>query len=533
MRQRTSGTRRKPADELGALLAVGTALEEPAAAGPTGDAEVWRRRAGGGRRLRIGIVAPPYVPVPPSGYGGTERVIAGLVEELVTRGHDVTLFAAPGSRARARLVVPLAQPAVLGDADATIDELLHAAVAYQEAGRLDLVHDHTTLGPVLASLRPSPPVVHTLHGRWTPGKSRLFGALDERVRLVAISDAQRATNPSVPYCATVHNGIQLRDYPFRSKKDDYLIFLGRACADKGPATAIDVARAARLPLVMLVKRTEPSERRYWDEVIAPKLGDDIVVIDEPPSHVKLDLLARARATLFPIAWPEPFGLVLIESMACGTPVIAHPAGAVGEIVEPGVTGFVCQTADAMVEAVADAGCLDAARCRRSVEARFSAAAMAEAYERVYLSALAGVAPRLAQRRPLGAGRESQAGPVSLLRRSLPPASEGRRRGQGPLATGRRPGREARRAETTPGRSDGCPGPEAPRRTNGRAAAQALPGPSGVPDRHPDNLDPARRRALLEPETGMARRSVAREARRELPWGSPALGEVSESPEGKG
>ncbi len=207
--------------------------------------------------------------------------------------------------------------------------------------QFDVVHDHSGItGPAMgALLRGNPPVVHTLHGPWTELTRRYYALLHEHVHLVAISESQRADNPDVEYAGVVHNGIDLDDYPFRAEKDDFLVYIGRANPDKGPTIAIEVARRAGLPLAMVVKKNEPFERTYWDEIVAPLLNDEVEVYEAISHEQKADLLGRARAMVFPIQWPEPFGLVMAEAMACGTPVVSCPAGAAVELVENGVTGL--------------------------------------------------------------------------------------------------------------------------------------------------------------------------------------------------
>lgn len=341
------------------------------------------RTAGYATTVRIAVVAPPWLPVPPAGYGGTERVISLLVEGLVDRGHEVTLVAAPGSCTRARLVTPLDEPLALINAS-------HEDAAYQSlaglaaAGDVDLVHDHTALGPAFAAARGGgPPTVHTLHGRWTPATRRLLGATADHVHLVAISESQRRANPAVRYAGVVPNGIDLAAHPFRADKEEFLAFVGRISPEKGPEVAIDVARKAGLPLVMAIKCQEPEEWDYWEQVVAPRLGGDVHVLEQPPHDEKVALLGRARAVLCPIDWPEPFGLVFAEAAACGTPVITRPLGAAPEIVVHGTTGFLCTRDADMVEAVDAAGALDPYACRSHVEARFSADAMVSGYERLY------------------------------------------------------------------------------------------------------------------------------------------------------
>lgn len=339
-------------------------------------------------RLRIGVVAPAVLSVPPIGYGGIERVVSELVEGLVANGHDVTLFASEGSVTSARLISPLATPSPLGHPDALAEEIYHAATAYLHAREFDVIHDHTSAGPLFGAVsRWDTRVIHTLHGAWTPQNRRMAALIDRRVGLVAISRAQRAANSQLHYADMVYNGINLSSHPFNPAKEDFLVFVGRISSGKRPEIAIDIARKAKLPLVMMIKRSEPAEQAYWRDVVAPRLGSDVTVLDEPSHTVKVDLLGRARAMLFPIDWPEPFGLVMTESMACGTPVIASSLGAAPEVIADGTTGFLCSTVGQMVNAVGRAKDLKAQDCRDRVVRRFSSEAMVAGYERVYLNAL--------------------------------------------------------------------------------------------------------------------------------------------------
>lgn len=335
--------------------------------------------------MRIAEVAPVWFTVPPTGYGGIELVVALLADGLVARGHDVTLFASGGSRTRGRLVSPLADPpdpALLGN---VWFDAYHTLSAFLDADDFDLVHDHSgILGPALgALLGGSPPVVHTLHGPWTEYARQYYRLVDQRVHLVAISESQRSDFDEIHYAATVHNGIDVGAYPFRAEKEDFLVYLGRSNPDKGPAQAVEVARRSGMPMRMMVKKSEPFERDYWEAEVAPLLTDDVEVHENVPHAVKADLLGRARAMVFPIQWPEPFGLVMIEAMACGTPVITAPLGAAPELVVDGETGFLRDSIDDMAECVARIGEISPETCRKRVEERFSAAAMVDGYLRVF------------------------------------------------------------------------------------------------------------------------------------------------------
>jgi glycosyltransferase involved in cell wall biosynthesis len=335
--------------------------------------------------MRIAQIAPVWFPVPPAGYGGIELVVALLADGLVDAGHDVTLFASGGSRTKAALVSPMAHPpdpSLLGN---PWFDAYHALSAYLHADEFDVIHDHAgVVGPVCgAVLRGRPPVVHTLHGPWTEESRLLYSLVARHVHLVSISEAQCRDNPDVTYRATVHNGIDLAAYPYRAEKDDFLVYIGRANPDKGPAVAINVARRAGKPLKMIVKRSEPPERAYFDDAVVPLLGDDVEVFENVSHEVKVDLLGRARAMVFPIRWPEPFGLVMVEAMACGTPVVTTNWGAAPEVVVDGVTGFLRDEYTDLAGALLLVDELDPAACRRHVEERFSAPAMVRSYAAVY------------------------------------------------------------------------------------------------------------------------------------------------------
>lgn len=339
--------------------------------------------------MRIAQIAPPWFAVPPVRYGGIEWVVALLADGLADRGHDVTLFASGGSHTRAKLVTVFDDPPGGEHIGEAFYDVVHASAAYDDAGSFDLIHDHSGLiGPAIGAHVPTP-VVHTLHGPFTDEAKRVYGLLSGRIWYVAISEAQRAFCPDLSYAGTVHNGIDLDKYPFRKDKDDFLLFLGRINPEKGPELAVEVAHRTGRKLVMAVKMAEKPEQRYWAEKVEPLLDGSEEILGEITIDEKADLLARASAVLFPIQWPEPFGLVMTEAMASGTPVISFPYGAAPEVIAHEKTGFLVSSIDEMCDAVERAGTIDAAACRAHVEAHFSDDAMVEGYLTAYEKVLAG------------------------------------------------------------------------------------------------------------------------------------------------
>jgi len=342
--------------------------------------------------MRIAVVAPVWFPVPPSGYGGIELVVSLLADGLADAGHDVTLFASGGSESTAKVVSPMAEPPDPRELGNPWYDAFHALSSYLQVDDFDVVSDHAGIvGPICgAMLRGHPPVVHTLHGPWTPQTRLLYGLAARHVHLVSISDAQRADNPDIPYIGTVHNGIDLDSYTYREDKEDVLVYIGRANPDKGPKEAIGIARRAGLPLQMILKRSEPPERAYFEREIEPLLASDIELHENVSHEMKVEMLGRACAMVFPTRWPEPFGLVMVEAMACGTPVVTTNWGAAPELVADGVTGFCRDGDDDLVESIGAARKLSPAACRARVVERFSAQAMVRGYEAVYEQVLTGI-----------------------------------------------------------------------------------------------------------------------------------------------
>jgi len=341
--------------------------------------------------MRILEIAPPWFSIPPSGYGGIEWVVALLADGLVEAGHDVTLLASGGSVTLARLETIFDRPPSKQIGNAW-HETRHVVAGYLRRDEFDLVHDHTgAFGPALGALLEGPPVVNTLHGPWTDEVSALHQLLAPRIHLVAISHDQARRAPvGVDLAAVVPNGISIESYPLRPERRGtagYLVYVGRANREKGPEIAVAVARRLRRPLKMLVKINEPAEEAYWRDVVGPHLrgAEGIELLPDLPIADKARLLAGADATLFPAQWPEPFGLVMAESMACGTPVVGYGDGAVSEVVVDGENGFVVPPGDldGLCEAVQRAADIDPRACRARVEQHYSGAAMVRGYAALF------------------------------------------------------------------------------------------------------------------------------------------------------
>jgi glycosyltransferase involved in cell wall biosynthesis len=334
--------------------------------------------------MRIGLIAPPWVPVPPIRYGGTEAVIDDLARALVRNGHDVRLFTVEESTCqvpRSWYFSGVAEP--MGT---TVAEAAHVLAAYEALADADVIHDHTILGPLVAGRLPRlPPIVTTSHGPFTDEARVIYREIAKDAAIVAISHSQRDSAPEVPVAAVIHHGIDLEKYPYGDGAGDYVMFVGRMSSDKGVDRAIRVARAAGRPLVVVSKTREPAERDYFAASVRPLLGDDVRLLDEIPASERIALLRSAVALVNPISWLEPFGLVMAESLACGTPVLAFPNGAAPEIVDDGKTGYLCSDEAAMASALTRVDALDRRMCRYAAESRFDMARMASDYEELYLS----------------------------------------------------------------------------------------------------------------------------------------------------
>lgn len=348
--------------------------------------------------MRIAQVAPLFEAVPPRLYGGTERVVSWLTEALVARGHEVTLYASGDSRTRARLVPVVPRALRLGGPEMPLAaHLLQLAEVRARGAAHDVVHVHTDLAHLLALPPHAPPVLTTLHGRLdVPGLAPLFARFPDHP-LVSISDAQRAAMPDAAWMATVHHGLPVDRIPVGHGRGNYVAFVGRMSPEKRPDTAIRIARRLGLRLVLAAK-IEEQDRDYFTRCVRPLLdGPGIEFVGEVDETRKVRLLGEARALLFPVLWPEPFGLAMIEAMACGTPVVTRRCGATPEVVLHGRTGFVCDTDEAVADALGRIDAIDRAACRRHVETHFSVERMTRDYEALY-AALAGGSTRAVRRR---------------------------------------------------------------------------------------------------------------------------------------
>jgi glycosyltransferase involved in cell wall biosynthesis len=342
------------------------------------------------RPLRIAMVAPPWFEVPPLGYGGTESIVADLVNQMVDRGHEVTLIGSGRDRTAAQHFIQVFSTPPTEHLGNALPEVINAAAACAALAELtvDVIHDHSLAGPLLAVGRATPTVA-TMHGPVTGFYAEYYRRLGDAIDLVAISNAQRRTNPDLNWIGMVYNAVDVSSFPFRECKDEYFLWLGRFNDEKSPHLAIDAARAAGRPIVLAGKLNEPDEYAYFEREIAPRLGPDIDYVGEADATLKRRLLSGARALLFPIQWEEPFGIVMVEAMACGTPVVAMRRGSVEEVIVDGVTGLIADDYLGFVEAVDASAGIDPADCRRHAEAKFDLSVMAAGYEKVYRSLLAG------------------------------------------------------------------------------------------------------------------------------------------------
>jgi glycosyltransferase involved in cell wall biosynthesis len=334
--------------------------------------------------MRIAQVAPLQLAVPPRNYGGTERCIYNITEALVEAGHEVTLFATGDSETSAHLVPMRDEPIRLNPKiDATALHLAMLERVYQQASQFDIIHSHLdylTLPFAVASVTPT---VITLHGRLDiPETTEVLRAFKE-CNYIAISNSQRSQIPDLNWVSTIHHAIDLRRIAFYERSGSYLAFVGRIAPDKGPDRAILIAKQAGIPLKIAAK-VDPEHRKYYETVIKPMLNDPLIEFLGPVNEKrKLDLMGNALALLLPISWPEPFGMVFIESLACGTPVLTCPHGSVPELLADGVTGYIRESTDDLVAAVGQLEQISRTGCREYVRQKFDIRDMALEYVNSY------------------------------------------------------------------------------------------------------------------------------------------------------
>jgi glycosyltransferase involved in cell wall biosynthesis len=322
--------------------------------------------------MRIGVLAPPWVPVPPPKSGGIETVVHALATGYQAAGHDVLLFTTGDSTCPVPRV-HLYDEAQGDAAGSTITELVHVLAGYEALADCDLIHDHTIAGPLLAP----GPVVTTAHCPLEGEGARLYGRMSRSAIIVAVSEAQVV--PGVPVARVIHHGINADQFQVGGGDGGYLLFLGRMAPEKGAHRALEAAWKAGASLVVAGKVSQPAERWYFERYVAPYLNERLRFVGEVSHEEKRELLAGARALLFPIRWNEPFGIVMLEALACGTPVLAFEEGAAPEVVEDGRTGFLCHNEDHMADAIARVDELDRAACRATVEGQFSDTRMVAEY----------------------------------------------------------------------------------------------------------------------------------------------------------
>jgi glycosyltransferase involved in cell wall biosynthesis len=323
--------------------------------------------------VKVGLVAPPWLPVPPPAYGGTEMVIDALARGLFDAGHDVRVFTVGDSDVPVPIDFVHEHPVEQMGDGAT--ELGHLAEAYDALCGCDIIHDHTLAGPLWALAHDLQPVVTTCHGPLYNDFRRIYRAYGRRIPVIAISHDQAARAPDVQIARVIHHGVDAQRFPVGQGRGGYLLFLGRMTPDKGAHEAILIARETGHPLKLAAKMRQPVEHEYFRTRVQPLLGGEIEFVGEVGYGRKLELLAGARALLNPIRWPEPFGLVMIEALACGTPVLTLRSGAAPEIVRDGVTGFVCAGRAELLAAIDRIGTLRRADCRAAVDGYFSSERM--------------------------------------------------------------------------------------------------------------------------------------------------------------
>jgi glycosyltransferase involved in cell wall biosynthesis len=340
--------------------------------------------------MRIGLIAGPWIPVPPLTYGGTERVVDSLARGFTAAGHEVLLAAPSDSTCPVPLVAGM-QPSAADDMGLTISEFSHVIRAHEAMRDVDIIHDHTLAGPLYLHRQEDIPLATTIHGPLNAQATEIYRAIAQSAAIIAISRDQASHAPQVPVTRVIHHGMDLSLVPVGSGGGGYLCFVGRSCPDKGLLEAINVARQAGMPLRIAVKMREPDEIRYFRDVIEPMLGPNEDFVGEVDDAAKYQLMGEAVAFLNPIQWSEPFGLVMIEALATGTPVVGTRIGSAAEIIDHGRTGYLGTTDElpGFVESVAG---LSRAACRNAAEQRFSAERMVAQHLRLFAELIEGSLP---------------------------------------------------------------------------------------------------------------------------------------------
>jgi glycosyltransferase involved in cell wall biosynthesis len=335
--------------------------------------------------VKIAQIAPIVERVPPKTYGGTERVVHALTEELVRRGHEVTLFASGDSISSAKIesVYPRALrevkiPDLYGANPWT---LLNYGLAYELQDEFDIIHDHMMPLSLPAANVASVPVVGTMHGAFTATNRRLFQSL-RSPHIVSISQAQTFSAPGINHAATIYNGLPMEHYPFSEEHEGYLLYVGRLSLEKGVHHAIEAAEQLDMPLILAAK-LDPIDQPYYKAYIEPRLSNRVRWVGEVDEEERNRLMSKAKCFLHPVTWREPFGLTLIEAAACGCPVVAFNRGSIPEIIKTGITGYVVEDIDSMIDAIDGIGAINRAACREHALANFSAKRMADNYEELY------------------------------------------------------------------------------------------------------------------------------------------------------
>ncbi|MGD0272707.1 MAG: glycosyltransferase family 4 protein [Gaiellaceae bacterium] len=341
--------------------------------------------------LKIAVLSPVWFRVPPDGYGGIECVVSLLADSLVEAGHDVTLFASGDSLTKAKLVSVYKKAPSL-QIGRSVPEMHHALACFERAEEFDVINDHSGLPAAAFGGLVETPTLHTMHGPLdgpiAPSVYEQIARVAPKVGFISISMNQRKPKPDLPWVANCPNALDLSVYPCQPHKGDYLFFLGRMSPDKGAHRAIAIAKETGLPLKIAGKMQDPEEKDYFRELVEPHLDQQIQYLGEVNHGEKVELLQHARVTLFPIEWEEPFGLVPIESMACGTPVLATRFGAVPEVIENGVGGIIVDDYRGMAALIDEASAIDPWVCRRYVEEHFVPERMVADYVAAYEEAIA-------------------------------------------------------------------------------------------------------------------------------------------------